>query len=203
MAAITYSPDGTNIFIAAEDSSTGFQVVLKAAVTDFTTWTAVYSPGAGSAANVMASPTNSDIIYFYGNFDTDVVILEHTISTGAEVDISPASLGAKEVNVLAVNPTALYDGSIEIVAHVNTDSDVIYSDDSGATWTTWDATSGMLPATALEVVWGGNYFPHGYIIAGNFIGTANVVVSPNEGASNSAIPGITATDFIGIQFTGT
>lgn len=202
MAAIIYSNDGTRIFIAVEDIATGDQVVLRSNVSDFSGWSYAYNPEDGSAVNIKASPSDPDVLFFYGNFGTDVVIIKNTISTQTNTDISPASLGAKIINVLNVNPTALYDGNVEIVAHVNTDNDVIYSDDSGATWTTWNAASGVT-ATALEIIWGGSYFPHGYILGGNNT-TAELWLSPNEGGTSLEITDtISATHIVGIQFTGT
>ena len=79
MAAIITSADGNNIFIAAEDGS-GNPVILSAARSDLSTWSATYDPGAGTAANV-ASSTNLDVVFFYGNFGTDVTVIKYTIST--------------------------------------------------------------------------------------------------------------------------
>lgn len=177
MSAIAASADGAYIFLALEDGS-GNQIIAKAARSDLSTWSAAYQPGAGSACNVAPVPGDADKMLFYGNFDTDVVVILHTISTGANTDISPASLGAKVVNTLAVNPS----NSDEIIITVDTDEDILYTADGGDNWATWDAALGF-DATALYLLWSGAYEYHRYFTAGND-GTVVLVYSPNEGASD-------------------
>jgi hypothetical protein len=179
MAAIGVSADGNNIILALENAS-GNPVFLAVARSDLSTFTNVYDPGAGTAANVQPSPTNLDSMLFYGNFGTDVTVIQHTISTGAEVDISPASLGAKVINTLVINPA----GISEAVASVDTDQDLKNTVDGGTTWTDWDATMGF-DGTALWVLWSGAYFPHRYFSGGQTGGTGEIRYSPNEGSSDA------------------
>jgi len=152
MAAIATNADGTTVFMALERGSS--PVVLSAARTDLTTWTVVYEPGEGSAANVLPFLSDSDSMLFYGNFDTDVTVIKHTISTATNTDISPASLGAKVVNTAVINPS----DSDEIIISVDTDQDLKHTSDGGTTWTDWDAALGF-DATALWALWSGTYFP--------------------------------------------
>jgi hypothetical protein len=179
MAAIAVSADGNNIFLALE-ADDGFPIFLTAARSDLSTWSKAYEPGAGTAANVTNSPTNPDVMLFYGNFGTDVVVNTHTITTGAEVDISPGSLGAKEVNTLVINPA----GVSELVLSVDTDQDLKNSEDGGSTYSDWDATMGF-DGTALAVLWSGAYFPHRYFTGGQTGGTGEIRYSPNEGSSDA------------------
>lgn len=202
MAAITYSNDGLKIFIATEDVPSGYQFILSADTSDLTDWTPVYTPGGGSASNVTATASDPDILFFYGNFGTDVGIIKHTISTGANTDISPASVGSKTINVIESNPTPLPDGSIELVCHIDTAQDLVYSDDTGTTWTAWDSATGAT-GTALDVFWRGTYFIHGYLLGGEATG-GKVYVSPNEGANSADVTDtITATDICSVEFVGT
>jgi hypothetical protein len=178
MAAITFSADGDNIFYALETG--GFPVIVKAARATPGTGTAVYSPGAGSAANVMMVPGNADKVLFYGNFGTDIVVIMHTISTVTNTDISPASMGAKIVNALAVNPS----NEDEIVIGVGTDEDLLYTSDGGSNWSAWDATLGF-DSTALWVFWSGLYIAHRYFTAGDNGLDLDLLYSPNEGVSST------------------
>jgi hypothetical protein len=185
MAAIATNADGNTLFLALEDGS-GNPVIVSAARSDLTTWTAVYEPGAGSAANLVAVPSDADAMLFYGNFGTDVTVIKHTISTGTNTDISPSSLGAKEVNTLAVNPS----NADEIVIGIDTDQDLEYTDDGGTTWTEWDNALGG-DATALWVLWSGAYFPHRYFVGLDNATTLDILYSPNEGASDTDVSGAT------------
>jgi hypothetical protein len=162
-------------------------------------WAAAYSPAAGSAANITATASDPDTLFFYGNFGADVGVIKHTISTVTNTDISPASLSTNEINVLESNPTPLYDGSIELICHVDTAQDLFYSNDTGATWTAWDSAT-TINATALEVIWRGTYYPHAYLLGGG----AAVYLSPNEGADSGDVTDtISVTDICSIQFIGT
>ncbi len=190
MAAIGVSADGDNIILALEDAS-GNPVFVKAARSDLTSWTEVYDPGAGTAANIMASPVNPDVMLLYGNFGTDLVVATYTISTDTVADISPASLAAKEVNAIAINP----GGVSELVISVDTDQDLKNSDDGGATYADWDATMGF-DGTALFVLFSGAYFPHRYFTAGQTGGTGELRYSPNEGSSDKDKTGLMSVTHI-------
>lgn len=179
MAAICTTSDGAYIFLALEDSGTGNQVITKVARTDLSSWTAAYEPGGGSAANVAASG-NPDRVYFYGNFGSGIQVVKHTVSTGANANVSPTGLTTKVVNCLAVNPS----DADELIITVNTDQDVMHSTDAGANWETWDATLAF-DATALFALWSGAYELHRYFVAGDVAGTIQLKYSPNEGSSDA------------------
>jgi len=181
MAAITTSIDGDYIFIAAENG--GNQIVLKAARTDLTTWTVIYSPGAGTANNVLQSP-DPDIVYFYGHFGTDIQVIKHTISGPTNTNISPTTLAAKVVNTMAVNPSDIN----ELLVSVNTDQDLKYSSDGGTTWTDYDTALGF-DATALWGLWSGQYAPNRYFVAGDAGATLDLLYSPNAGSSDTDVSG--------------
>jgi len=185
MAAIATSADGDYIFLALEDSG-GFPAFLQAARSDLATFSEVYAPGAGSAANVTPSPSNPDIVLFHGNFGTDLTVSTYTISTDTVADISPSSLGAKVANNLAINPS----GGSEAVITVDTDQDITHTTDGGTTWTAWDAALGF-NATALWVLWSGVYYPHRYFVAGDNLTTLDILYSPNEGAGSTDVSGAT------------
>jgi len=197
MPALATSADGAYVFMALEDAS-GNQVIVKAARTDLSTWSAAYQPGAGSAANVAQVAGNPDKMLFYGNFGTDVTVVMHTISTATNTDISPASLGAKVVNTAAVNPS----DEDEIVISIDTDQDLKHTSDGGTTWTAWDATLGF-DATALFALWSGAYFLHRYFVAGQVAGPAGELrYSPNEGSSDADKTGaMSVTDVSGVEVT--
>lgn len=185
MAAIATNADGQNIYLALEDTL-GNQIIATAARSDLSTWTAAYNPGGGSACNVATVHADLDQMLFYGNFGTDVTVIKHTISTTTNTDISPASLGAKIVNVAQVNPS----DSTEIVIGVSTDQDLTHTTDNGTTWTAWDAALGFNP-TALWVLWSGPYFLHRYFVAGDNLTTLDILYSPNEGSADTDVSGAT------------
>jgi hypothetical protein len=197
MSAIATSADGEYLFMACEDASTGFPVIVREARDTPGTFTAAYSPGAGAAANVAQVLGNPDQMLFYGNFGTDVVVIRHTVSTGANEDISPASLGAKVVNGLAVNPA----NADEIIITVNTDQDLLHTDDAGANWETYNAALGF-DATALVVLWQVEAEYHLIYAAGQVTGAARLLYSPNNGAYLSNITGanlVAAANVVGLE----
>lgn len=177
MSAIITNLDGDYIFVAAEASATGNQVVLKAARSDLSTWAEVYAPAAGSACNV-AQSGDSNIVYFYGNFGTDVVVIKHTVDAETNTDISPASLGAQIVNTMEADPST----TDNLVITVNTAQDLVASTDGGSNWSTWNAALGF-NATALKMLWSGDYDLHRLFVAGDNLTDLDLLYSPNEGAN--------------------
>lgn len=175
MTAMTVTADGAYIFLALEDAS-GNQIVLRGKRSDLTDWQTAYRPLAGSAGNVAIVSSNPDTIFMHGNFDTDIVILTHTISTGANADLSPGTLGAKVCNTLKVNPS----GVGEAWATINTDQDLIRTQDAGVTWPALDAVMGFDP-TALDVLWSGGYALDRGFIAGK-PASVELQYTPSEGA---------------------
>ena len=173
MSAIATSAEGAYIFLALEDGS-GFPVIVRALRSDLSTWSSAYAPGAGSAANVASVPGNSDKMLFYGYFGTGVQVLSHTVSTGAEVNISPAGLTTKIVNALASNPS----DPNELMIAVGTDQDLLHTTDLGTAWTTLYATLGF-NATALAVRWDD---PDRVFVAGYDGVDVDLLYSPNAGA---------------------
>jgi hypothetical protein len=193
MPAIATSADGAYVFLALENSSSGFPVVVKAARTDLATWAAAYEPGAGTAANVAMVPSNPDLMLFYGNFGSGVQVVRHTISTGANENISPAGLTTKIINSLAVNPS----DAEEMWATVDTDQDLIHTLDGGSNWETLDGSLG-LNATALAVLWSGAYVLDRGFIAGDNGTDLDLLYTPNEGASKADQAGATLGAAAGI-----
>lgn len=175
MSIMSVNGDGYYLFLALEDSS-GFQVVVRANRGLFTEWSAVYEPGAGNAGNVAIIASNPDAVFMHGNFDTDVVILTHTISTDANADLSPGTLGAKVCNTLKVNPS----GVGEAWATIDTDQDLIRTQDAGVTWPVLDAALGFDP-TALDILWSGGYALDRGFIAGK-PASVELQYTPSEGA---------------------
>jgi len=181
MAAITTDASGDNVFLALDNSSSTFPTVVMAARSDLSTFTVAYEPGAGTACNAIPDPANVDVMYFYGNFGTDLTITKYTISTDTTADISPASLGAKVINTLIVDPS----NNSEMICTVDTDQDLKNTIDAGVTWTDWDAALGF-DATALAALWSGPYFLHRYFVGGEVSGgNLDLLYSPNEGAAVS------------------
>lgn len=183
---IAISADGAYIFLALESATSGYPVIVKAARADLSTWSVVYDPGAGSAANVAAVPGNPDQVLLFGNFGTDVTVLSYTISTDTTSDISPAGLGAKVVNCLAVNPS----DPDEMWATVDTDQDLLHTADGGATWEALNSAL-ALDATALAVLWSGAYRPDRGFIAGDNGADLDLLYTPNDGATVQDLAGAT------------
>lgn len=179
MATIATSADGEYIFIALEDLD-GLPLIARASRDDLSTWSSVYAPGAGTAANIMPCVAKPDLMFFYGNFGSGVQVIEHVVSTGAETNISPAGLTTKVVNALAINPS----NSEEIAITVNTDQDLKYSSDGGTNWSDWSAALGF-DATALAVLWSGQYQLNRYLVAGDNGADLDLLYSPNQGANSS------------------
>jgi len=185
MPALKTNSDGTSIFVALEDSS-GNQLIAKALRSDLSTWTEAYALNAGSASNVESDSSDINSMFFYGNFNTDLTVLKFDISAGTVADISPASLGAKIVNTLSVNP----GNGQEISLTVDTDEDLKNTVDGGSNYTDYDATLGF-DATAIWMLWSGQYFDHRYFIGGEVgVGNLDLLYSPNAGASSNNEEGV-------------
>lgn len=185
MPAIVTSADGNTIFLALADGD-GNQVIVKATRTDLSTWAAAYEPGGGTAANVAAVPGDPDQVIFHGHFGSGVQVVRHTISTGANSNISPVGLADKVVNVLAINPS----DPLEMWCVTNTDQDLLHTADGGASWETLNSALGF-SATALAVLWSGAYEPDRGFIAGAVAGpAAQLLYTPNEGASSADLASV-------------
>jgi hypothetical protein len=195
LSAIATSADGEYIFLALENAS-GFPVFVRAARADLSTWTSVYAPGVGTAANVASVPGNADLMLFFGYFGSGVQVLSHVVSTGAETNISPAGLTTKVVNCLAVNPS----DPDEIIITVNTDQDLLRTIDGGDNWETLNASL-TFNATGLAVAWGGpstssgqgDGEPHGIYVAGNDGVDTFLLYSPNDGLVLGEVTGAALT----------
>jgi hypothetical protein len=198
MAAISYNASGDYVFIAVEASTGGYQFVIMASAADLTTWTVALAPAGvgGSAGNVLAPLAAPGKMLLHGNFDTDAGLYLYDIEADSLTDISPGSLSAGEINVLAINP----DGTGEAVIGVSGAAQALqYSGDSGATWSDWDAAPGF-DATALAVLWSGAGDYHRYLIAGQVSGAVQLLYSPNEGASLLDVTGgLSVTNICNIE----
>jgi hypothetical protein len=177
MPAIATSADGAYIFLALENSS-GQPVIVRAARSALSTFTAAYNPAAGSAGNVASVPGNPDLMLFYGNFGSGVQVVKHVISTGVNTNISPSGLTTKVANALASNPS----DPNEIWITVNTDQDLKRSTDLGVGWADLDAALGLNP-TAMLALWSGAYNLDRGLIAGDVAGTEQLLYSANEFSS--------------------
>lgn len=175
MSAITVSADGAYVLVALEDMSGGAVVGRAVRSADFATWTPAYR-APNEPANVKIVPSNPNSIFFHGNFDTDVLIILHSISAETNTDISPTSLGAKVCNTLESNPS----GGGEAWATIDTDQDLLRTQDAGTTWAALDAALGF-DATALEVLWSGGYALDRAFIAGK-PASVELQYTPSEGA---------------------
>ena len=99
-----------------------------------------------------------------------------------ETDISKASLGAKVVNTASINP----DDADNIYITVDTDEDLLSTEDGGTTWDNVDTTLGF-DATALTTLFSGAYFLNRYFVAGDNGADLDVLYSPNNGSSDTNV----------------
>lgn len=174
MASIALTADGTEIYVALEDGS-GLPVVLRAVTTQLEDFIVAYEPGDGSAVNIASVPSNLDLMLIYGDFGTDVKVIQHTVSTNSNADISPASLGAAVVNGLDVNP----EDAQEIYITVNTAQDLLKTSNGGGSWTTKNSALGVDP-TAVKVAWPN---PDKLFVTGAAGGDTKLLWSTNGGTS--------------------
>jgi hypothetical protein len=188
MSAIITSADGEYVFVALEDDS-GNPLVIRATrpedAGDAPTLAQAYAPGDGSAINVTQVQADADRMIFYGNFGTDVGIINHTISTVTNEDISPSSLGSEIVNCLVVNPS----DSDEMICTIDTTQDLLYTSDGGANWAALNASALGFAPTALTVIWGGGGEPNRIFVAGNDTSDEILFFSPNDGAELADVAG--------------
>ena len=200
MPAIATTADGAYIYMALQDDD-GFQVIVSAgrpaSADDAMSFAAVYAPGAGTAGNVATVPSDADKMLFYGYFGSGIQVLMHTVSTGAEVNISPAGLTTKVVNSLQVNPS----NADEILITVDTNQDLLLTVDGGTIWTTLNAALSTNP-TAMKTFWSGDYGPGMAYIAGNTGAAELLLWTPNDGSEVADIAGATlgaVTNIIGVE----
>lgn len=177
MAAITTTQDGEYIYLALDDVATGFPVILRCARSSLAVFTSQYAPGAGAAANLTPDLSNPDRVLFYGNFGTNVTVLSHVPSTGAETDISPPGLGAQVVNCLAIDP----NNPDEIWVTVDTANDLLRTLDGGSNWDTLTNALGF-SATAMAINWGSEVEYHIGFVAGDNGADLDLLYTPNEGS---------------------
>lgn len=193
MPALIKTLDQLYIYVAIQIA--GDQVVSRAAVADLTTWETAYAPGGGSAGNVALIPGDPDSLLFYGHFGTDVQVVKHTISTGANVVLGLA-LGSDVVNCLEVNPG---DPDHHYIAADNGEVHVTY--DGGASYDLVTSSVGISTFAGMRVIWGGQYTPDELIFAGDNAGPT-LIYTPNEcvevldltGAALGAVNAITGID---------
>lgn len=179
MSILETSQDGAFVFVALQDNATGNQVVFKITRPTSTTPTTVlaYDPGSGSAGNV-AQTGDPDRMIFHGNFGTNVGVVDHAITAATNTNISPTSIGAKLIQPLEVDP----DNIKHIIAVNRDDQDALETDDTGANWTTLNATLGQ-SVDAMNLLFFGPYFPFGGFFGGNDGSDENLEYTPNEFAN--------------------
>lgn len=196
MSGICTTSDGNTIFMALEDG-TGLPIIVKVSRSNLGTFTAAYNPGAGTASNVKAAPGDPDRVFFYGLFGSGVQVIEHAVAAASNTNISPTGLTTKIVNTLEIDPSE----TDRIIVTVDTDQDLLLTEDGGTTWDTLNAALGF-NATALKVFWSGDYDYSRLVVAGQVTGAASLKYSPNEGASLSDITGanlVAAADVVGLE----
>ena len=183
MAAIALASDQQTIFMALDDG-TGLPVVVKTTIDDLSIFELAYEPGTGSAANVIAAPNG--IMYFYGNFGTDVGIIQHDVLAETNTDVTPASLGTDAINALDVDPDL---GQILFIG-ISGVQDLKKSLNAGASWSSINAALAIDP-TALLVLWPD---ANKLLIAGS-TGAQNRLLYSDDG-------GVTCTDEAGTALHG-
>jgi len=172
MTATALASDQQTIFIALEDS-TGLPVMVKTTLADLSIFETVYTPGAGFAANVIAAPNG--IMYFYGNFGTNVGIIQHDVVAETNTDVTPASLGTDDINALDVDPDL---GQIIFIG-ISGVQDLKKSLNAGTSWASVNAALGIDP-TALLVLWPD---ANKLLIAGS-TGAQNRLLYSDDGGAN-------------------
>ena len=157
------------------DDSTGNQVVFCLSPRPGTpVVSAVYNPGAGSAANVIATGDLDKMLWF-GNFGSNVGVIEHAIVAASNTDISPTTIGTDEIQPIAVNPA----DPDHIVAINEADQDALETTDGGTAWATLNAALGQTVA-AMAVAFFGSYFPFSSFIGGDDGTDTRLDYTPNE-----------------------
>jgi len=195
MPALATTADGNYVYAALETTG-GTQIITRAARTDLSTWTAVYSPGGGTACNVVQMPSDEDLMVFYGNFGSGIGVIVHTVSTVTNTDKSPASLSTKVINTLTVNP----DNADEMWCTVDTDQDLLYTPNGGDDWITLNAALGF-NATGLATIYLTNRPDRAYIGGNNGV-TLDVLFTADSGATTTDKSGATlgaADGIVGIE----
>lgn len=216
MSVIATSADGQSVFLALEDGD-GLPVILSADRDDLSSWSTIYDPAEGDAANVRQVAGNADRMLFYGNFGdkkitigipsttiryVPVVIVQYTISTNTILDISPGDLLSsgtpfeKTINAAFENPSspdeiwAVVDDDQDLRRTLGVRSNIHSGGPVENVWETLDAALG-LPATALAVLFGGAYFLDRGFVAGDNTITLDLLYSPNEFANVADLSGAT------------
>lgn len=174
MAAIAFNQDGEFLFVATEDGSLGTQRILRASRDNLSSAVAVYDPAAGGACNVVAT-VDAKTMLFYGEFGAGVLLIQHDSEAGSNTDISPTVAGTKTANTCAPNPASADSAALSI----DTDQDLVYTDDAGTSYTTWTAALGF-NATALALLWNGLRELHQVFVAGDNGIDLDILYSPNE-----------------------
>ncbi|GIK36576.1 MAG: hypothetical protein BroJett011_04090 [Chloroflexota bacterium] len=196
MAAIATSADGGYVFLALENES-GQPIIVKASRDDLSAFSPAYNPAAGTAGNVASVQANADQMLFYGNFGSGVQVVLHTVSTGANTNISPGGLTTLVANCLAVNPSD--PDEIWITVNNGASSSLRRTLDAGATWEIM-AALGFEP-TALAITWQSDYSLDRVVVAGHTT-TTELRYSPNEGAALADYAGAglgAAANIVGVQ----
>ncbi len=204
MAMLRPTNDGSFLFMALEDDATGNQLVFKITrpTSSSPTTVVAYEPGAGSAGNVAPSG-DSDIVVFHGNFNTDVGVVEHTVSTGINVDITPTTIGAEVIQPLQVNPT--FSGNM--LAWNENDDDLLQTEDNGATWDILRSDAGLITTLrGMDILFKGNFQDHNVYFVGDGASGVKVYESLDEGTTITSLENATlntAADASGIAVVGT
>lgn len=203
--AQAFSPNVTGIYLFfAMENSTGDQKIVRIDRPTSTNpvFTVVYGPGGGSSANITRSK-NADEMLFFGNFGTDIGVIEHTISANSNADISPTSIGSDLIQPLQSDPS----DSEHVIAINRTDQDAIETKDGGSNWSTLNAALGIT-VDAMAIGFFGPYLGEVALIGGNDGTDENLSYSPNSftslredsGASLQAVGSIVSIDRVNDLF---
>ncbi len=162
---------------------------------------AAYTPGSGSSANVVNSG-DSERFIFFGNFGSNIGVIDHDTSLVTNTDISPAAVGTKLVQPLSVNPA--YIGNI--LAWIEDDEDLFQTEDEGATWTSVRTDAGLVTVLQdMNVLFKGNFQNHNIYFVGDGASGVKVYESLDEGITLTALENATlntAADVVGITVVG-
>lgn len=136
--------------------------------------TVAYNPAGSSSINVVATG-DPDRMLFFGNFGTDVGVIDHVISTAVSNDITMTTIGADLIQPALVDPSDVD----HIIAVNRTDQDVFETLDGGTTWTALNSAL-AITVDVMDLIFQGAYWPSAGFIGGNDGVDENLSYTPNE-----------------------
>ncbi len=128
----------------------------------------IYAPGAGTSINIVETG-DPDRMVFFGNFGTDVGVVDHAITAATNTDITMTTIGAELIQPLQVDP----DNIQHIIAINRNDQDAFETEDTGSNWAAINAALGQ-SVDAMDLAFFGSYFPFGGLFGGNDVVDENL-----------------------------